>query len=236
MITVAMTTREANCEPAPINHSTEPRLATVYLSLGTNLGDREANLREAIRQITALGLTITRRSSIYETEPVGFADQDWFLNQVIEAQMPCPLMVEWREEDGAVSLAAGAKTPLTEQLVLLLDALLTVESAMGRRRLESNGPRVIDIDILLCGEITGVFGKPQKRETNHEQRLIQRRDNETLPELILPHPRLHLRRFVLAPLCEIAPAVLHPALRKTCQELLAALKDSAIVRMYRKIG
>src|SRR5690348_11227603 len=78
MIAVAMTTGEA--------HDTDNWRygAPIYLALGSNLGDREANLREALERLAACGLTILQRSAIYETEPVGFADQDWFLNQVIE--------------------------------------------------------------------------------------------------------------------------------------------------------
>ena len=94
-----MTSREADCDDDVMNQPTAARPATVYLALGTNLGDREANLREAARRIAGLGLTITRRSSIYETEPVGFADQDWFLNQVIEAQMPRQLMFDLNAHD-----------------------------------------------------------------------------------------------------------------------------------------
>jgi 2-amino-4-hydroxy-6-hydroxymethyldihydropteridine diphosphokinase len=232
-----MTTREADCDEALVNQPTEARAATVYLALGTNLGDREANLREAARRIASLGLTITRRSSIYETEPVGFADQGWFLNQVIEAQMPCELISDLNEQDAARlkrGVEVEAQTALVEQLVLLLDALLRIEGEMGRRRVTANGPRLIDIDILLCGEITGVFGKTPKREAHHRQPLIRRTNDEALPQLILPHPLMHLRRFVLAPLCEIAPAVIHPTLQKTCRELLAALGDPAIVRVYRE--
>jgi 2-amino-4-hydroxy-6-hydroxymethyldihydropteridine diphosphokinase len=212
-----MTTREADCDDDVVNQPADARPATVYLALGTNLGDREANLREAARRIALLGLTITRRSSIYETEPVGFADQDWFLNQVIEAQMPRQLIFDLNEQDAA-QLKRGfdvdAQRALTEQLVLLLNSLLRVEDEMGRRRVIAKGPRVIDIDILLCGEVEGVFGKT--------------------PQLILPHPCMHLRRFVLAPLCEIAPNVIHPTLQKACRELLAALDDQAVVRVYKR--
>ncbi|HKP10777.1 MAG TPA: 2-amino-4-hydroxy-6-hydroxymethyldihydropteridine diphosphokinase [Blastocatellia bacterium] len=197
-----MTTREADCEDRSDKRD-DPRAATVYLALGANLGDREASLREGLERIAALGLRITRCSSIYETEPVGFADQGWFLNQVVEAQL--------RHND-----KPDAEAALAEQAVLLLDALLRIESEMGRRRVTANGPRVIDIDILLCDAIAGVFG------------------HAPLPELILPHPRMHLRRFVLAPLCEIAPDVVHPVLRKRCRELLAALDDPAAVRLYER--
>lgn len=197
-----MTTREVDHEVRS-GKQVEPHAATVYLALGANVGDREASLCEAARRIAALGLIITRRSSIYETEPVGFADQGWFLNQVIEAQLQ-------RDDE------ADRQSPLSERLVRLLDALLNIESEMGRRRATINGPRVIDLDILLCDDIAGDFGGRQG-----------------LPELILPHPRMHLRRFVLAPLCEIAPHVIHPLLQKSVSELLAALDDPAMVRLYR---
>ena len=196
-----MTTREADCDN-PSEKQAAPRRAIIYLGLGTNLGDREANLREALRRIAALGLFVTRRSSIYETEPVGFVNQDWFLNQVIEAQL---------ERAGE----ADSEPALIDQLESLLAALLRIESEMGRRRVIANGPRLIDIDLLLCDGINGVFG------------------NAPLPQLILPHPRMHLRRFVLAPLSEIAPGVIHPTLQKSIGELLAGVNDPSIVRLYR---
>lgn len=204
MITVAMATREAK---------------TVYLALGTNLGDREANLAEAIERIAALGLTVTRRSSIYETEPVGYAEQAWFLNRVIEARMP----QEWNEQAAS---QLDAKLALAAQCGALLRELLRIESAMGRRREMINGPRTIDLDLLLCDELTGTFC------ANGSGRLSAFWRAHQLPELILPHPRLHLRRFVLAPLSEIAPAVIHPTLQKTSAELLATLDDPSAVRLY----
>ena len=199
MITVAMTTREAK---------------TVYLALGTNLGNREANLGEALARIAALGLIVTRRSSIYETEPVGYAAQEWFLNQVIEARMP------YEEMHSDVKLALAA------QCGVLLGELLRIESAMGRRREITNGPRAIDIDLLLCDGLAGTFCATGDGPLSIFWRAHQ------LPDLTLPHPRMHLRRFVLAPLAEIAPAVIHPTLQKTSAELLATLADPAAVRLY----
>jgi len=229
MITVAMTSREAHGSDLPANDQSAVRAATIYLALGTNLGDREANLGEALERIAATGLTMTRRSSIYETEPVGYANQGWFLNQVIEARMPRELAFELNSQ-AASHLASlfgrDVKLALAAQCGLLLGELLKIESDMGRRRQVANGPRLIDIDMLLCDHLAGVFSATRPDAVGS---LWQ---EYGLPELILPHPRLHLRRFVLAPLSEVAPAVIHPTLQKTCADLLAALDDPAMVRLY----
>jgi 2-amino-4-hydroxy-6-hydroxymethyldihydropteridine diphosphokinase len=161
-------------------------LHLVYLSLGSNVGDRAAELRDALSRLSAIG-RVTAVSSFYETEPVEFAEQPWFLNCV----------------------AALETTHAPHQL---LAAILGIEEKMGRRRVQKKGPRVIDIDILLYDDAV-VHGE----KTNSS-------------ELTIPHPTMQQRRFVLEPLAEIAPKLLHPALKKTIRELLDALPEGQIVR------
>jgi 7,8-dihydro-6-hydroxymethylpterin-pyrophosphokinase len=195
-------------------HSREAEIA-VYIGLGSNIGDREANLREAITRIAAR-LKVESESSIYETEPVGFRDQSWFLNQVVEARMADVLESEF----GPV--LADPATIATIQAEALLRELLEIEHEMGRERTFANGPRVIDIDLLLVGDKIIAHSKDDE-----EWPFIDRTD------VFVPHPRMHLRRFVLEPLCEIAPDVVHPVLNKTCGELLAELEDSSVVRLFK---
>ena len=106
--------------------STANTLTRVYLSLGSNVGDRAAQLRDAIARLSAFGY-VAAESSLYETEPVEFTDQPWFLN--------C-----------AVAIETG-KTPQQ-----LMTAILKIEEDMGRKRTQKKGPRTIDIDILLFGD------------------------------------------------------------------------------------
>jgi len=154
-----------------------------YLSLGSNLGNREQNLREAIRRASALG-RIVAVSSFYETEPVEFTDQPWFLN--------CAIALE--------TVAQPAQ---------VMAELLRIENWMGRQRIVKKGPRSIDIDILLFGDAV-----------------------VNTPELTIPHPEMTRRRFVLEPLTEIAPELLHPISQKTVVQLLAELPPGQRVQKY----
>jgi 2-amino-4-hydroxy-6-hydroxymethyldihydropteridine diphosphokinase len=101
----------------------------VYLSLGSNVGDRDENLKAAIAALPAAGVQVRRISSFYETEPVDYRDQAWFLNCVVQAETELPLLV-------------------------LLRGLRGVEARMGSKKLIAKGPRLIDIDILLYGQET----------------------------------------------------------------------------------
>lgn len=161
---------------------------TVYLSLGSNVGEREANLRTAVVALSAAGVRVTRVSAFYETEPVDYLEQAWFLNCVVEGET----------EKAAVQL---------------LRSLGEIETRMGSKKLVAKGPRVIDMDIVLYGQET----------------------IET-PELQVPHPRMHLRRFVLVPLAEIAADVRHPTLKKAVKELLEQTTDRSAVRRWTAAG
>ncbi len=156
-------------------------LDLVYLSLGSNIGDREEHLRDAIARLQREGRVVAI-ASFYETEPVEFTEQAWFLN-----------------------CAAALETSATPEQ--LMADLLEIEQEMGRHRVQNKGPRVIDIDILLFSD------KILESAT-----------------LTVPHPAMHLRRFVLEPLAEIAPGVRHPKLKKTIRELRDALPAGQIVR------
>ena len=154
---------------------------TVYLSLGSNIGDRAANLDRAIESLRTLG-EVAAVSSFYETEPIEFTRQAWFLN--------CAVVLE------------------TEKLPKqLLSAILRMEKEMGRKRTVAKGPRLIDIDVLLFG--SSIIDTPQ---------------------LTVPHPALHERRFVLEPLAEIAPEARHPVFKRTVRELRDALPPGQAVR------
>src|SRR3990172_7500267 len=156
-----------------------------YIGIGSNLGDRKANALEAVERVSKLpGTRVIRASSFYESEPLGDA-KTWFVNSVIEIE------TEFAPEQ-------------------LLKKLKAIEQAMGRKRVKGKrwGSRVIDLDILLCG-----------------QEVVETRS------LKVPHPELHKRRFVLLPLAELAPQVVHPQLGQSVSALLATLKDDKRVTL-----
>jgi 2-amino-4-hydroxy-6-hydroxymethyldihydropteridine diphosphokinase len=147
----------------------------VLLSLGSNLGDREANLRAALKALEQReGVRLTACSDVYETEPVGYMDQPAFLN-----------------------MAAEIETDL--EPLELLNAVEAIEGRLGREKGVRWGPRVIDMDIVLCGSKT--------------------MDSE---RLTLPHPEFRRRAFVLVPLAEIAPEAVDPITGKTVAELASS--------------
>ncbi len=202
-------------------HKDTRETLSVFIGLGSNLGDREANLREARARIEKIGLDIIRASSVYETEPVGYKNQEWFLNQVIE----CRIKPGADTSRDKVISEVDSDTDFRISALGLLNRLLGIEDEMGRRRLIPGGPRVVDIDLLL-------YGDKQVEIIRGTAPIGLRNAADRAASLIIPHPRMHSRRFVLEPLCEIAPRFLHPTSGKTCCELLAALDDPSIVRLY----
>ncbi|HYK91499.1 MAG TPA: 2-amino-4-hydroxy-6-hydroxymethyldihydropteridine diphosphokinase [Acidobacteriota bacterium] len=160
------------------------RPATAFLSAGSNMGNRRENLERALTSLRRAGVKARRVSPFYETEPVGFEEQPWFLNLAVEVET--------------------SLDPFE-----LLDACLAIESAQGRIRTFRNAPRTLDLDILLYGDLV-----------------------ISSPKLVIPHPRLEERRFVLAPLAQVAPDVMHPVLRKPIRSLLENCRDSSTVRVF----
>ncbi len=158
-------------------------MTTVYLSLGSNLGDRAKYLAEA-RLALEKDFANARFSSVYETEPVDYKNQGWFLNQVAEVQtgMEPKSLLEWARQ---------------------------LEASQGRQRDIPKGPRSLDVDILLYGDLV-----------YQDQ------------ELVLPHPAIRFRRHVLIPLAELAEAKILPDLKLTVKEALKLTQDDSKVNPY----
>ena len=150
-------------------------MPVVYIGLGSNKGDKEKNIKKALGYLKKK-IKVHKVSSLYLTEPVG-VEGGWFVNCALEGETE--------------------KKPKN-----LLQELLQIEYRMGRRRTGTKGSRVIDLDLLLYGEMV-----------SYEE------------DLILPHPRLHKRKFVLIPLIEINPHLYHPVLRKPLKAILNTLED-----------
>jgi len=158
---------------------TETENHLVYLSIGSNLEDRYSN---CLKGIHLLGETdanrILERSPFYMTKPVGYLDQDWFINGVV-------------------------KIKTTLDPLPLLQVLQEIEKKIGRKSDGIRfGPRILDMDIIFYDDSV----------LNHAK-------------LVIPHPRMHKRCFVLKPLCDIDPCIVHPVLNKTVQSLLSKIDD-----------
>lgn len=148
---------------------------TCYIGLGSNIEPCKQYLDEAMELLEVQGVTIADKSTVYETAPVGYAEQNNFLNMVIKVN--------------TVLVATD-----------LLVVCQKIELELGRRRTMKNGPRTVDLDILFYND-----------------------ENIQLDKLIIPHPRLHERAFVLVPLVEISPNLKLPGTAKKMIDLLAAL-------------
>jgi len=157
-------------------------MSVVYLGLGSNIGDREAHIDAALRLISER-YKIRKKSHLYHTEPVGYPDQEWFLNCVVEIETD----VDPKH---------------------LLSSIQSMERTLGRVKTVKNGPRIIDIDILFYGD--------QVMKTKN---------------LVIPHPLLQERLFVLQPMMDLDPGFVHPVFKKSIKELFENHpKDKKVMR------
>jgi 2-amino-4-hydroxy-6-hydroxymethyldihydropteridine diphosphokinase len=164
-------------------------MTAAHIALGSNLGDRAANLRTALEMLAqTAGISITAVSAIYETAPVGGPEQDHYLNA-----------------------CAALDTELTPTRLLLM--MLDIEEKIGRVRKVRWGPRIIDLDLLLYGEIM-----------------------MNTPLLELPHPRMSERDFVLIPLADIAPDQIIPGLNQTVALTLAGRPKNEEIKLFLPTG
>ena len=154
-------------------------MITAYIGLGSNLGDRAGNLLLATRGLMEAGLHVSRLSAIYETDPVGVANHDNYLNMVAE-----------------ITLSNITPSQIMARMIRL-------EYLLGRRHKFLRAPRTVDLDLLFYDDL--------KLETEF---------------LEIPHPRLHERMFVLVPLAELTPHLIHPTLNKSIVDIIENLDDS----------
>jgi 2-amino-4-hydroxy-6-hydroxymethyldihydropteridine diphosphokinase len=155
-------------------------MTVVYLGLGSNIENKEEYIKKAVTLLKDF-CTIKKISPLYLTEPVGFQDQDWFLNSVVEIE-----------------------TDINPKTLLL--KVKSIERKLGRKKTVKDGPRTIDIDILFYGDL-----------------VLQTKD------LVIPHPLIQERLFVLQPMMDLNPYFVHPVLHKTIQELFDEQPWSEIV-------
>ncbi len=157
----------------------------VFLSLGSNMGNRLKYLTDAIDIIEKKIGLVTKKSSVYESEPWGNKNQNAFYNQIISIQ---------------TSLDAR----------ILLNTILNIEVELGRKRIEHWGPREIDVDILF-----------------YNSQIINDKD------LVVPHPEIANRMFVLMPMTELAPGFIHPIIKKSIRDLMRACSDTSNVIVFK---
>ena len=160
-----------------------------YIGCGSNIGDRLSHIQKALHTLSETeGITLQKISSVYKTDPVGYEAQAQFLNGV-----------------------AAIQTSLSP--LALLHTVKHIETAIGRKHRIRWGPREIDLDILIYGDLC-----------------IQTEN------LVIPHPEMHLRGFVLVPLAEIAPDLIHPVFQETIQTLRNRLDDDKSVSESGSLG